>query len=88
MSVRDADIVIVCLSRGSITKSGYVQKEIRHVLDVADEQPEGATFLIPARMEECAVPERLKRWQWVDLYKRGGYQRLLAALRKIEPRTP
>jgi TIR domain/NB-ARC domain len=86
-AVREVDVVIVCLSGGSITKSGYVQTEIRHVLDVADEQPEGATFLIPARIEECAVPERLKRWHWVDLHKRGGYKRLLAALHEAGPHT-
>ncbi|HTP10322.1 MAG TPA: TIR domain-containing protein, partial [Anaerolineae bacterium] len=38
--VRNADAVIVCLSHGSITKTGYVQKEIKFALDVADEQPE------------------------------------------------
>ena len=85
-AVRDADIVIVCLSRGSVTKAGYVQKEIRYVLDVADEQPEEAIFLIPARLENCDVPERLRRWHWVDLYRRGGYNRLLAALREAAAR--
>jgi hypothetical protein len=83
-AVRGADMVIVCLSGGSITKAGYVQKEIRYVLDVAEEQPEGAIFLIPARLEDCRVPERLSTWQWVDLYKRGGYNRLLAALHKAQ----
>ena len=79
-AVRAASVVIVCLSRSAVTKAGYVQKEIRYVLDVADEQPEGSTFLIPARLEECEVPERLARWHWVDLYRRGGYNRLIEAL--------
>jgi hypothetical protein len=85
-AVRKADIVVVCLSRGSVTRAGYVQKEIRHVLDIADEQPDGAIFVIPARIEECDVPDRLSRWHWVDLYRRGGYKRLLAALREAEGR--
>src|SRR3712207_6126465 len=46
-AVRAADVVLVCLSRSSITKAGYVQKEIRYALDVADEQPEGTIFIIP-----------------------------------------
>jgi hypothetical protein len=37
-AVRQSDVVIVCLSRGSITKAGYVQKEIKFALDAADEQ--------------------------------------------------
>src|SRR2546429_696738 len=40
-AVRAADAVIVCASRSSITKRGYVQKEIKYILDIADEQPEG-----------------------------------------------
>ena len=80
-AVRTSDVVIVCLSRGSITKAGYVQREIKFALDVADEQPEGAIFLIPAKLEECEVPDRLSRWQWVNLYEAKGYERLMRALR-------
>jgi formylglycine-generating enzyme required for sulfatase activity len=80
-AVRSSDAVVICLSSRAITKAGYVQKEIKYALDVADEQPEGAIFLIPLRLEECEVPERLRRWQWVDFYQEKGYERLLRALR-------
>lgn len=79
-AVRAADVVLVCLSNGSVTKAGYVQKEIRLALDVADEQPEGATFIIPAKLEECTAPSRLSQWQWVDLFTDSGYERLKKAL--------
>lgn len=32
------------------------------------------------RLEQCDVPERLRRWQWVDLFEEHGYQRLTLAL--------
>jgi CheY-like chemotaxis protein len=80
-AVRNCDIVVVCLSPGSITKEGYVQTEIKIALDVADEKPEGTIFLVPLRLEACAVPDRLKRWQWVDLFKTHGYSRLVGSLR-------
>ena len=80
-AVRSSDAVIICLSSRAITKAGYVQKEIKYALDVADEQPEGAIFLIPLRLEECDVPERLRRWHWVNLFQEKGYERLLRALR-------
>lgn len=79
-AVRNSDIVIICLSRRSINKNGYLQREIKLALDVADEQPEGTIFLIPVKLEECEVPERLNRWQWVNLFEERGYQRLLKAL--------
>ena len=80
-AVRAADLVIVCLSKASVGKTGYVQREIRMVLDLADEQPEDKIYLIPAKLEECDVPYRLTRWQWVDLFDPEGYSRLLSAMR-------
>ena len=80
-AVRQSDVVIVCLSKGSINKAGYVQKEIKFALDVADEQPEDTIFLIPLKLEECEVPERLSRWQWVNHFDPNGYARLMKALR-------
>jgi hypothetical protein len=79
-AVRNSDVVIVCLSHDSTTKTGYVQKEIKFALDVADRQPEDAVFLIPVKLEECAVPERLSQWHWVSLFEERGYDRLLRSL--------
>jgi TIR domain len=78
-AVRSAQVVLVCLSKRS-EKRGYVQKEIRRALDVAEEQPEGTIFLIPVKLEDCAVPDRLAAWQWVDLHSERGYHKLEAAL--------
>ncbi|HYX71727.1 MAG TPA: TIR domain-containing protein [Nitrososphaera sp.] len=80
-AVRSCDVVIVCLSQKSVSKTGYVQKEIKYALDVADEQPEGTIFLIPLRLEECDIPERLRRWHWVDYFQEKGYEQLMKALR-------
>ena len=79
-AVRESNIVIVCLSRTSVSKTGFVQKEIRYALDVADEKPEGSIFLIPARLEECSLPDRLSGRQWVDLFQENGFERLLKSL--------
>ena len=79
-AVRESDVVIVCTSCTSVNKTGFVQKEIKFALDVADMQPEGKIFIIPARLEECNVPARLSYWQWVDLYSDQGYTKLLGSL--------
>src|SRR6266498_1037169 len=80
-AVREADVVVVCLSNKSITKEGYIQKEIKFALDRAEEKLEDTIFLIPARLEPCVVPERLERWQWVDLFDENGFVRLLRSLK-------
>ncbi|HRJ56894.1 MAG TPA: TIR domain-containing protein [Anaerolineales bacterium] len=79
-AVRDADAVLVCHSK-DFNQRGFRQKEVRFALDVAMEQPEGELFIIPARLEECEILESLKKWHQVDLYKRGGYSKLIQALR-------
>lgn len=81
-ALRACHVVLVCLSNHAVAKTGFVQKEIRIALDIADEQPEGSIFIIPARLEPCEVPTRLNRWHWVDLFRDNGKQKLLAALRK------
>lgn len=79
-AVRNSDVVIVCLSSQSVSKDGFVQKEIKFALDAADEKPEGTIFIIPARLENCNVPERISQFHWVDLFAEDGYKRLLQAL--------
>ncbi len=80
-AVRESDIVLVCLSNQSVTRTGYVQREIRFALDAAEERPPGTIYVIPARLEECEVPDLLRRWQRVDLFAERGYERLMQALR-------
>ncbi len=80
-AVRSADVVVVCLSSNSINQAGFVQEEIRYALDVADELPMGTIYIIPTRLEECIVPDRLRRWQWVDLFQQHGFARLMNSLR-------
>jgi hypothetical protein len=79
-ALRRSDAIIVCLSNHSVTKVGYVQKEIKYALDVADEQPEGAIFLIPARIDDCQIPSRLSHLHSPDVRQEKGYRSLLAAL--------
>jgi TIR domain len=81
-AVRRSGVVIVCLSQDSISKEGYVQKEIKLALDVADEKPEGTIFVIPLKLEECNVPDRLRKLQWVDYFREDGFERLRSALAK------
>lgn len=43
--------------------------------------PEGTIFPIPARLEDCSVPEKLSDWHWVDLFEDNGYIKLLSVLK-------
>jgi hypothetical protein len=84
-AVEAADAIIVCLSKGSITKEGYVQRELRIVLDFADYKPEGTIYILPVRLEECEPPRRLRAWQYADYFegqRDKAFQRLSISLSK------
>lgn len=80
-ALETSDAIIICLSKGSIDKEGYVQKEIRFALDRALNMPEGRIFLIPARLEECDLPHSLSTYQWVDLFDEAGHDKLMKSLK-------
>ena len=84
-SVEAADVVIVCLSKSSVEKEGYFQKEIRKVLDLSEQKPEGTIFIIPLRLEDCKPPRRLAKWQYVDYFpeenRDEAYTHLLQSLK-------
>ena len=67
-AVEAADAVIVCVSSVSVSKEGYVQKELRRVLQIAEEKLEGAIFVLPVRLDECQMPRQLKDKQFLDYF--------------------
>jgi uncharacterized protein YecT (DUF1311 family) len=79
-AVKGSDVVLVCLSRSSVTKEGYVQREIRQALDMASEKPPGTIFIIPIRIEPCDLPEPLSKWQAINFYEPGAEELLRKSL--------
>jgi TIR domain/Bacterial SH3 domain len=85
-AVEETEIILVCLSKQSVNKEGYVQRELRVALDFADYKPEGTVFIIPIRLEECDLPRRLRSWQYADYFPEDNrdhsYEKLLNGLKK------
>lgn len=79
-AIKSSDVVILCLTKISVNKRGYVQREMKQALDLFQEKLEGDIFIIPARLDECNPPETLSKWQYVDLFSEDGHQKLLKAL--------
>ena len=83
-AVEVSDVVIACLSNQSVSKEGYVQREIRYAYDIALDKPEETIFLIPLRLDDCSIPRKLKTLHWVDYFgveKKYAYSDLLEALK-------
>ncbi len=81
-AVEETDAAIVFLSGSSVTKEGYIQREIRSVIRKAEEKPEGTIFLLPLRLEDCSVPRSLQQWQYADFFsdKDKAYSQILRSL--------
>ena len=80
-AVSNSDVVLICLSRDFIVKEGYGQKEIKLALDTALEKPDSTIFLIPLKLEECELPQRLKPFHAVNYFEEEGFDKLLSALK-------
>ncbi|MGC1375431.1 MAG: SUMF1/EgtB/PvdO family nonheme iron enzyme [Anaerolineales bacterium] len=64
----ESDAICVCLSNTSVSKEGYLQRELRFVIDCALEKPEGAIYILPVRLEECQPPRKLRTYQFADYF--------------------
>ena len=83
-AVEASDIVIFCLSSNSVTKEGFIQKELRYAREIAFEKPEGTIFLIPLRLDESETPRGLRFYQWADYFgemKEETYNVVLESLK-------
>jgi formylglycine-generating enzyme required for sulfatase activity len=84
-AVETSHIVLVFLTNNSVNKEGYIQRELRRVLDVALNMTEDTIFVIPLKLEECEMPRSLRTWQWLNYFppeeRVDAYDRLLASLK-------
>jgi cold shock CspA family protein len=74
-AIYECSYFLAILSNHSVRKKGFVQKEIRYALDIAEEYPEDKIFIIPVRIDECEPSfEGFRRLHRADLfpsYKKG-----------------
>lgn len=75
--IRGAKRAILLLSKTSVAKVGYVQREFRLALDVMNVMPPNARFAVPLMIDDCAPPElvvdriSLGDLQWTTLSEVG-----------------
>lgn len=84
-ALRDSDAILICLSKTSVAKEGYLNKEIRRALEAAEEKQEGTIYIIPVKFDECTSSfAQLQRFQWLNYFNfdnDDAYFRLLKTLK-------
>jgi uncharacterized coiled-coil protein SlyX len=82
--IRNSDFFIVCLSDSSVSKAGFMQKELKEANSVLAELPEGRIFIIPIRLDNCAIPDSLRKKHWLDWSTPNAKELLLRAIESID----
>jgi len=81
-AIRESPFFLACLSNHSVNRRGVIRREVNEALDLLREKLSEDIYLIPVRLEECPVPEELNAYQWVDLFKPDGLEKLMKSLRE------
>lgn len=79
-NIKSSDFFIACLSENSVSKRGYIQKELKEAISVLDEMPEGEIYIIPVRIDDCELPSSLTDRHWLDWSAPNAKEKLLIAL--------
>lgn len=76
-ALRQAQLVLVFLSKNALTRDGYLQKEIKHVVELAGKKAPGEVLVIPVMLDDCPPHELLQPYQHIRLAEKGGWERLV-----------
>jgi hypothetical protein len=82
-AIRAADFVVVFLSKKSINKKGYFQKEVKRSFELREELPDGERFIIPVLLDDCELTTRFEDIHWLKLSDPDGYDKLREALKDL-----
>jgi TIR domain len=83
-AIQTSDFFVACFSRRAISKRGSFHSELRYALFCAAKVPLDEIFLVPLRLDDCVVPNRIsKQIQYVDLFPdwETGVDRLIAVIK-------
>lgn len=81
-AIRYCTYFVALLSSNSVSKKGFVQKELKLALDVLDEVPSEDVFIVPVRITNCDPnDQRLKTLHWADLFP--DYEKGLGKLLRV-----
>ena len=43
-----------------------------YALEEAERVPQGKVYIMPVRLNPCSIPERIQKWQVVDIFEKDG----------------
>ena len=78
----DANVVILLLSKQSVNKRGFVQREANDAIERLRYKQPTDIYVIPLLLEQCDVPSHISgRLQYVDLNTAGAWDQVKTSLK-------
>lgn len=82
IAIEDSDFFLAVLSKNSVNRKGVLQDELKQAMDILGGMNHTDTFLIPVRLDDCDPPRQLRRFQYVDLFAKDGWEVLNRGMRE------
>jgi len=85
-AIKDSSYFLALLSSNSISKNGFVQKELKMALEILDEIPTNKIFIIPIRLDDCKPTDvKLQDLHWVDLFPsyKTGLEKIMLVFKAV-----
>lgn len=67
----NSDFIVLCLSKASTAKRGFVQVETREAIRLSQYMPSQMPFILPVKIDNCSVPDELSGIHYLDLVQQG-----------------
>jgi hypothetical protein len=84
---REAELVVHLCSEAILNRAGVVNRELRQTLRLVEDQPLGALYVIPVRLEPIKLPVELTRFQYFD-FGEDWRERLSEGVEKRRAQLP
>ncbi len=80
LALKTADFIVLLLSKTSVAKRGFVQREFKLALEYCEEKLDSDIYIIPCKIDDCEVPDKLSKFQWAELNSPDSFELILGSL--------
>ena len=75
-TINKCQFFMLLLSKNSMNKKGFIQKEIKIALEIVDLLPSTEIFILPIKLDDCEIPSSLGKYQWVEYSNPNYYTKI------------
>lgn len=87
--IKNSRFFLACLSKNSVSKNGYIQKELKTALAELEKKSSEFIYFIPVLIENIDIPNInvgticLRDYQAIKIFEKNGSNKLIKYLKKV-----